>query len=58
MTRVLLAGLLALSTMAAQQAQNPSPMVEHTRAHTRLAEQTPPGGACRSRSALCSFPRA
>jgi len=24
-------------------AQNPSPMVEHTRAHPRLAEQTPPG---------------
>ena len=27
----------------AQQAQNPSPMVEHTRAHTRLAETKPPG---------------
>src|ERR1022692_3567721 len=27
----------------AQQPQNPSPMVEHTRAHTRLAEETPPG---------------
>ncbi len=27
----------------AQQAQNPSPMVEHTRAHTRLPEQRPPG---------------
>lgn len=27
----------------AQQAQNPSPMVEHTRAHPRLAEQAPPG---------------
>jgi len=28
---------------AAQQAQNPSPMVEHTRRHPRLPEQTPPG---------------
>ena len=27
----------------AQQAQNPSPMVEHTRAHPRLEKQTPPG---------------
>jgi len=27
----------------AQQAQNPSPMVEHTRAHPRLAESRPPG---------------
>jgi hypothetical protein len=27
----------------AQQAQNPSPMVEHTRAHPRLAQTTPPG---------------
>jgi hypothetical protein len=27
----------------AQQAQNPSPMVEHTRTHTRLKEETPPG---------------
>jgi hypothetical protein len=27
----------------AQQAQNPSPMVEHTRAHPRLIERTPPG---------------
>jgi hypothetical protein len=36
--------LLALCTLAhAQQAQNPSPMVEHTREHPRLAEQTPAG---------------
>ena len=28
---------------AAQQAQNPSPMVEHTRAHLRLNEETPRG---------------
>lgn len=27
----------------AQQAQNPSPMVEHTRTHPRLAQQTAPG---------------
>jgi len=29
--------------LVAQQAQNPSPMVEHTRAHHRLKEETPPG---------------
>jgi hypothetical protein len=34
---------LALATGLAQQPQNPSPMVEHTRAHTRLTEETPPG---------------
>lgn len=35
---------LAISCGAlAQQAQNPSPMVEHTRAHQRLVQQTPPG---------------
>lgn len=28
---------------SAQQSQNPSPMVEHTRAHPRLKEETPPG---------------
>ncbi len=28
---------------SAQQSQNPSPMVEHTRAHPRLEKQTPPG---------------
>jgi hypothetical protein len=33
----------AFATGIAQQPQNPSPMVEHTRAHTRLAEETPPG---------------
>jgi len=27
----------------AQQPQNPSPMVEHSRAHPRLAQQSPPG---------------
>ncbi len=36
---------LALITAAAlaQQSQNPSPMVEHTRAHPRLTETHPPG---------------
>lgn len=33
----------ALATAFAQQPQNPSPMVEHTREHRRLPEQTPPG---------------
>jgi hypothetical protein len=33
----------ALATGFAQQPQNLSPMVEHTRAHTRLTEQAPPG---------------
>lgn len=39
-----LAALAADSPRAlAQQAQNPSPMVEHTRAHPRLPEARPPG---------------
>lgn len=29
--------------LLAQQAQNPSPMVEHTRSHPRLKEESPPG---------------
>jgi hypothetical protein len=33
---------LALPLLA-QQSQNPSPMVEHTRAHQRLRQSTPPG---------------
>jgi len=38
------ATLLLIAGLAfAQQAQNASPMVEHTRAHTRLTQQTPPG---------------
>jgi hypothetical protein len=41
--RALPAFALALLAAHAQQAQNPSPMVEHTRAHLRLTEQTPPG---------------
>lgn len=35
--------LLACASLVAQQPQNPSPMVEHTRAHPRLEKQTPPG---------------
>jgi len=35
--------LLLLPLLRGQQSQNPSPMVEHTRAHTRLKEETPPG---------------
>jgi len=34
---------LVVAPAFAQQAQNPSPMVEHTRAHPRLKEETPPG---------------
>jgi hypothetical protein len=41
--RFLLACVLSVGTMRAQQAQNPSPMVEHTRAHQRLKDQSPPG---------------
>ena len=40
---VLLACAIALPAAHAQQSQNPSPMVEHTRAHPRLKEQSPPG---------------
>lgn len=35
--------MLFACAAAAQQAQNPSPMVEHTRAHPRLAQETPAG---------------
>ncbi|MFN0108612.1 MAG: hypothetical protein ACKVZH_07125 [Blastocatellia bacterium] len=46
MRKIVLIALLAASTFA-QQSQNPSPMVEHTRAHPRLKEglnqETPPG---------------
>ena len=34
---------LAMCAAYAQQAQNPSPMVEHTRAHQRLPQTPPPG---------------
>src|SRR5437660_328165 len=37
----LIVGLLA--SVPAQQAQNPSPMVEHTRSHPRLIQEKPPG---------------
>jgi hypothetical protein len=42
-SRLLSAGLFALATALAQQPQNPSPMVEHTRAHLRLKQETPAG---------------
>jgi hypothetical protein len=41
--RLLLAYATALCALEAQQPQNPSPMVEHTRAHSRLKEEIPPG---------------
>lgn len=41
--RRLLGCVLLSSAACAQQAQNPSPMVEHTRAHLRLREESPPG---------------
>jgi hypothetical protein len=41
--RLLLICAIALGAALAQQSQNPSPMVEHTRAHPRLKEQSPPG---------------
>ena len=37
------AAALGAPAALAQQAQNPSPMVEHTRAHPRLVETKPPG---------------
>src|SRR5947207_1386586 len=41
--RFLLACAFSIAIAHAQQAQNPSPMVEHTRAHPRMREQSPPG---------------
>lgn len=41
--RVLILMCVCASTIFAQQSQNPSPMVEHTRAHPRLKENHPPG---------------
>lgn len=41
--RCLFCLVLLLLTTAAQQPQNPSPMVEHTRPHPRLAQATPAG---------------
>ena len=43
MFRFLLAGAALTMAALAQQSQNPSPMVEHTRAHPRLPETHPPG---------------
>jgi hypothetical protein len=43
MHRLLIACALFLCAARAQRSQNPSPMVEHTRAHTRLKEVLPPG---------------
>jgi hypothetical protein len=42
---ILVIGLFAEDSLLlhAQQAQNPSPMVEHTRPHPRLKKETPPG---------------
>jgi hypothetical protein len=37
------AALSFCGALAAQSPQNPSPMVEHTRAHPRIEEATPPG---------------
>ena len=41
--RLLLTCAVVIGAAYAQQAQNPSPMVEHTRAHGRLKEVSPPG---------------
>jgi hypothetical protein len=41
--RALLPLLILLGVLYGQQTQNPSPMVEHTRAHGRLTEESPPG---------------
>jgi hypothetical protein len=40
---VAISALLSASAALAQQPQNPSPMVEHTRTHPRLSEQAPAG---------------
>jgi hypothetical protein len=42
--KLLLVFAITLAAVRAQQPQNPSPMVEHTRAHLRLAEQPSPPG--------------
>jgi hypothetical protein len=41
--RLLLICAVALGAARAQQPQNPSPMVEHTRTHPRLNERSPSG---------------
>jgi hypothetical protein len=42
-TLSMILALWCAAAIAAQQPQNPSPMVEHTRRHPRLTEQKPPG---------------
>lgn len=42
MRQIIFLFLLAVPSFA-QQSQNPSPMAEHTRAHPRLKQETPPG---------------
>jgi hypothetical protein len=42
MRRIILITLFSIATIA-EQAQNPSPMVEHTRSHPRLKQETPAG---------------
>lgn len=56
MPRVLL--LLVAAAAYAQQPQNPSPMVEHTRAHQRLKEETPPGRRVKLEMGTLFFPAA
>ena len=46
---LLLACLFVAGTAHAQQSQNPSPMVEHTRTHPRLKEHEPPGPSRKAR---------
>jgi hypothetical protein len=41
--RLVLICAAAFGAAHAQQSQNPSPMVEHTRSHARLKEESPPG---------------
>lgn len=41
--RCLLVVLMLVQSVFSQASQNPSPMVEHTRAHPRLVQQTPAG---------------
>jgi hypothetical protein len=41
--RLVFLAVLLVAAAGAQQSQNPSPMVEHTRAHPRLKQETPAG---------------
>ena len=47
---------VVLCAAHAQQPQNPSPMVEHTRAHARFKEQSPPGRRERSPAMIVLWP--